>query len=71
MNDEEMLRNIRAQALVLIESLTAQPKPSYSLDGQSVSWSDYLQRLQATVSWCDHQLQSSEPFEIHSRGYGE
>lgn len=69
MADEEILRNIRTQTLALIETLTANPKPSYSIDGQSVSWSDYLHQLQATVAWCDRQLGATDPFEIHSQGY--
>ena len=29
----------------LIAQITANPQPSYSLDGQSVSWSEYLSLL--------------------------
>jgi hypothetical protein len=69
MSDEEVIRNIRSQTLVLIETLTAHPKPTYSIDGQTVDWGQYLARLQATVAWCDRQLQADNPFEIHSQGY--
>ncbi|MBL9124448.1 MAG: hypothetical protein JNG90_12505, partial [Planctomycetaceae bacterium] len=48
--------------------LTVDPKPSYQLDGQSVSWADYLAQLRATVEWCERQLAAGEPFEFRSRG---
>jgi len=67
-SDLEQLQTIKAQTLALIAQLTADPKPTYYLDGQTVSWSDYLSRLQATVDWCERKLAGQEPFEIHSQG---
>jgi hypothetical protein len=69
MSDEEILRHIKTQTLTLIEIVTANPKPSYAIDGQSVAWADYLAQLKATVEWCNRQLNLEEPFEIHSQGY--
>ncbi len=57
---------IRAQTLVMIAELTRSPKPTYSVENQSVSWESYLSQLQATVTWCDRQIQMKEPFEICS-----
>lgn len=67
-SDLEQIQAIKSQALARIAELTAQPKPTYFLDGQSVSWNDYLARLQATVDWCDRQLAGQEPVEVHSQG---
>ena len=67
-SDLEQLRTIRSQALAIIAEITASPKPSYALDGQSVSWGDYLAKLRSTVDWCERKLAGEEPFEIHSRG---
>ncbi len=67
-DDAQQLQLIKSQTLALIQSLTLEPKPSYQLDGQSVSWSDYLSQLRSTVEWCDRQLAMSAPFEIRSRG---
>lgn len=67
-DDAQQLQLIKSQTLALIQSLTLDPKPSYQLDGQSVSWGDYLAQLRSTVEWCDRQLAQSEPFEIRSRG---
>ncbi len=66
--DAEQLALIKSQTLALIQSITLDPKPSYSIDGQAVSWGDYLAQLRGTVEWCDSQLAGSEPFEVRSRG---
>ncbi len=67
-SDLEQLQTIKTQTLSVIADLTANPKPTYYIDGQTVSWSGYLKRLQATVDWCERKLAGEEPFEIHSRG---
>jgi hypothetical protein len=68
MSDLEQLQQIKSQTLSVIAQITAAPKPSYSIDGQTVSWSQYLAALQATVDWCDRKIAGQEPFEIHSQG---
>ena len=65
----EQLLLIKAQALTRIAELTARPKPSYNIDGQSVSWTQHLAQLQETVRWCDEQLAAAKPVEIASAGY--
>lgn len=67
--DAEQLATIKSQTLALIVSLTTAPKPSYSIDGQQVSWGDYLAKLQATVAWCDQQTTAADPFEELTQGY--
>jgi len=67
--DQEQLQTIKTQTLALIAQITATPKPSYSIDGQSVSWTDYLAQLTQTTAWCDQQLARGETFEQHSRGF--
>jgi len=67
-SDLEQIQTIRTQTLALIAQITADPKPTYYLDEQTVSWGDYLTRLQATVDWCERKLAGQEPFEIHSQG---
>lgn len=63
----EQIRIIRAQTLSLMKELTENPKPSYSLDGQSVSWETYLKQLQATIDWCDQRLAAEERVEIRTQ----
>lgn len=65
--DAEMLRTIKSQTLQLIANITAEPKPTYYVDGQSVAWERYLAQLQSTVAWCDARLNDAEPFEFQTR----
>ena len=51
---------IKTQILAVISDITAAPKPSYSIDGQTVEWSDYLKQLRSTVEWCDQQIARGE-----------
>ncbi len=66
--ETEQIAIIRSQALAQLEELRASPKPSYSIDGQSVSWTDYAASLQQTIDWCDRKLADSQPFEFRSEG---
>lgn len=68
--DAEQLATIKSQTLQLIVDLTANPKPSYNIDGQQISWGDYLAKLRATIVWVDEQIAAAGgPFEIETRGY--
>jgi hypothetical protein len=69
MTNLEQLRQIKAQTLALIADVTAQPKPTYKIDGQYVFWEQYLAQLQATVQWCDGQIAAAAPVEVRSQGY--
>lgn len=63
-DDLDALRNVRTQTLQLLADVTAQPKPTYTIDGQSVAWDAYLAQLRATLDWCDAKLAAGELFEI-------
>jgi len=66
--NSDQITTIRAQALAQLEQLTVSPKPSYSIDGQKISWAEYMESLQQTVDWCDQQLVDCQPFECQSEG---
>ena len=67
MADREQIESIRSQTLAQLVDLRANPKPTYSIDGQTVSWTDYVRALQETVDWCDAKLIGLAPFEIQSQ----
>lgn len=67
--DAEQLATIKTQTLAIMVTLTASPKPSYNIDGQSISWTEYMDMLQKKVDWVDKQLASIAPYEIHSQGF--
>jgi hypothetical protein len=66
-SDSEQIAAIKSQVLQILVEITANPKPTYDIDGQSVSWNAYLLRLQGIVEWCDRKLAAYGPFEIESR----
>jgi hypothetical protein len=65
--DAQQLQTIRSQALARIAEISAAPKPSYVIEGQSVKWAEYLAQLQHTVEWCNEQLASATPYEEHTQ----
>ena len=67
--DIEQLTTIKSQTLARIVEITAQPKPTYQIDGQMIAWGGYLALLQQTVDWCNEKLAGEAPFEVQSRGY--
>ncbi|MDO4585139.1 MAG: hypothetical protein Q4D62_13675 [Planctomycetia bacterium] len=63
----DQIRIIRTQTLNIMKEITEHPKPSYSLDGQSISWETYLKQLQSTIDWCDQRLEAEERVEIRTQ----
>lgn len=64
----QQLETIRTQTLAQLVELRANPKPTYSIDGQTVSWTAYLASLERTVEWCNEQLRGLDPAEVQSQG---
>ena len=62
--EAEQIALIRTQTLAQLEELRASPKPSYSIDGQNVSWTEYAESLQQTIDWCDRKLVDGEPVRV-------
>jgi hypothetical protein len=69
MSDADTIAAIKSQTLARIAEITAQPKPTYQIDGQMIAWGGYLALLQQTVDWCNEELAGEAPFEVLSRGY--
>jgi hypothetical protein len=67
--DDVQIALIKSQTLARIAEITAAPKPTYSIDGQTVGWVEYLRQLQQTVDWCNARLAAARPQELRSRGY--
>jgi hypothetical protein len=65
--DAEQISLIKSQTLARIVEITAQPKPTYQIDGQTVSWADYLSRLEQTVDWCNARLAGEQPVEFQTQ----
>jgi len=67
--DRQQIETIRTQTLAQLVELRANPKPTYTIDGQTVAWESYVKSLEATVDWCDTKLIGLDPFEVRSQGY--
>lgn len=68
--DAEQLATIKSQVLAVLVEITAQPKPTYDIDGQNVSWTEYHKMLMEQLAELDTLIAAARgPFEIHSQGY--
>ena len=68
MSNLTTIQTIKTNTLQAIAEITAKPKPSYSIDGQSVSHDQHLANLRQTVDWCNEQLANEDPFEVITQG---
>lgn len=56
---------IRSNIVARLKEVTASAKPSYSIDGQSYSHTEYFQALIAQLKQIDELIAASDPlFEI-------
>ena len=62
------LRTARDQMAARLKDITVSPKPSYSIDGQSISWGDYIAQLTDGLARLDGLISGGEPFEVVSQG---
>jgi len=63
----------RENAAARLKEVLANPKPSYSVNGQTVQWSAYCNMLTETISRLNRLIAEGEPdgmpVEIISQGY--
>jgi hypothetical protein len=71
--DEEnliLLQTARDNIIVLIGSVTSQPKPNYDIDGQKIAWADYLKSLRDALKDLENMITQAEgPAQEESQGY--
>ena len=65
----ENLTTARDNIAARLASITAQPKPSYDVDGQRVEWNAYFEALTRQLATLNEQLNGAEPFEETSEAY--
>ena len=64
------LTTARDQIAARLVEITASPKPSYTVDGQTVSWTAYLKELREAMSSLDAEiLKADGPYEIRTQGF--
>jgi len=67
--DAEQLATIKSQVLALLVDLTENPKPTYNVDGQNVSWTEYQRMLFERLDNINAQINAEGPYEHHSQGF--
>lgn len=59
----------KANIATIIKNITANPKPTYTENGRTISWNEYLSSLIQQSEAFDKMLQrSAGPFEVVSQG---
>lgn len=65
--DAENLATIKSNLLAQLATMSASPKPNYSINGQSVSWQSLYDSLWSQLEKINEQLASTAgPFEVRS-----
>jgi hypothetical protein len=64
----ENLTTTRNQIAANLVEITANPKPSYSIDGQQVDWQSLFDSYMNQLAKIDLLLQSDDPAEVISYG---
>jgi len=66
------LTTARDRAATRLKEVLANPKPSYSVNGQTIQWSAYCNMLTETIDRCNRLIAAGDndgaPFEIISQG---
>lgn len=72
MSDLERLQAIKTNLLTAIQAATENPRPDYTVDGETYNWSSYLKSLQDQLKLVDEQLAAYSDdlqFEIEVLGH--
>jgi hypothetical protein len=64
----QLLQQTKANVLKTLTEITCQPKPSYSVNGQSISWTEYNAMLTKQVADLNDLIQQEQPFMMTSIG---
>ena len=67
-SDLDQIAAIKSNTLAQMVAVSTERKPSYTENGQSFSWTQYLDHLEKRVEWCNQMLAAAQPFEIETRG---
>ncbi len=71
-NPAASVAQIKAQALAILEVITLQPKPDYTINGKTVRHADYARSLMDLVTWADDTeatVASAETYELETEAF--
>lgn len=52
-----------------LAEISASPKPTYSVDGQQVSWTEHYKFISEQIDKLNLQIAAASPFEIQTQLY--
>jgi hypothetical protein len=61
------LRIIRDQIIANVKAESATPKPSYSIDGESVDWTTWAKAQQDRIEQLNRMINAVDPFILTTR----
>lgn len=63
------LESARDNLATILAEITADPKPSYSVEGKSISWNEYQSMILSQMANLEAMIQrAAGPFELRTRG---
>ena len=68
-----VLADIKAQALAILKLITLDPRPSYTVRGQTFKYSEYVKTLRDLITWADKEeagVGEVGPYEIELEYFG-
>lgn len=69
--DLQNLATAKSNLISTLASITANPQPSYSLDGESVSWADYQRMLTDQIKAINELIAiEGSPYELRTVACG-
>ena len=69
-SDCDNLQQLKSNLIAILVDMSAHPKPTYSLDGKSVSWSEYYGMIFQNLENVNRQIVFCQgPFECRSVAY--
>jgi hypothetical protein len=64
----QLLQKAKTNVLTLICQVTSEQKPTYSINGQNISWESYLNSLREQVDKLNELILEEQPFIVTSIG---
>lgn len=66
-----VLAQARSNICNLLALISTNPKPTYSINGQSVQWTEYFKMLTESLKTINEQIQvAGGPFELQTQAIG-
>jgi hypothetical protein len=63
------LAQVKTNLTAALLTISASPKPSYNIDGQQISWTEYMQMLLDQIKAVDAKLAAVSPEEVVTEAY--